>query len=106
MRQVRLPPCARRQREQSPRHFFGGGVSIAGENKLVERAGLLRDRGGDARVAMAMSRNPPAGNGVDQRRAIRQMEQRAFGAYDMRDRLVEAMLGEGMPDGRSHGPVP
>lgn len=96
---------AGRDIDQPARHGFGRSMGIAREDQLVELRGLLRDGGGDTGMAMAVRYHPPAGNAVDQRAAVRQMQNRTLGAFDARDRLVQAVLGEGMPDRGSHGPA-
>src|SRR5690606_15824677 len=77
-------------------------MRVSREDELVEPPRLLRDGGGDARMAMAMGRHPPARNAVDQRAAIGQMKHGPLRPHNARDRLAKAMLVEGVPDGRSH----
>ena len=80
---------------------FGGLVRPAREDELVELFGLGPDRSHDLRVRMAVRRHPPARDRVDPAVAVAVIEARALGAVDQRNRLAEAVLGEGVPDGGS-----
>ena len=92
-----------RQFDQSARHLFRRFMGVAGEDKLVEPPRLLSDRRGDAGIAMAVRRHPPAGYAVDQRAAIGQMQQGPLRPVDEGDRLFQAMLEKGVPDRGGHG---
>src|SRR3546814_10549616 len=57
------------------RHFFGRAVGVAREDELVELARLIGDGRRDPGMAMAVGRHPPTGDAVDERAAVRQMQQ-------------------------------
>ena len=76
-------------------------VGPAGEDQLVELARLLRDRRDDPRVAVPVRRHPPRGDRVDHAPPVGRMQDRPLGPGDERDRLLQPVLGEGVPDGRA-----
>ncbi len=89
--------------DQATRNLFSGLMRVTGEDELVELPGLLRDGRSNAGMAMAVGRNPPAGDGVDQRAAVCQVQQGPFRTNDMRDGFVKAVLGKGVPYRGGHG---
>ena len=78
---------------------LGGFVGPAREDQLVEPFRLGADRGHDARVGVAVGGDPPAGDRVDPVVTVGVVETGAFAAGDQRDRVAQAVLGEGVPDG-------
>src|SRR6185437_10082746 len=90
----------RREAHQLLGQFDRRRMGEAGEDHVLQRARLLGQRGGDARVGMPEQVGPPRADAVEVAAAFGVVEPRAFAAHDRyeRDRLVVAHLGAGMPD--------
>ena len=63
-------PLQATQPAQAVGELLGGRMAEIGEDHLLEAAGLIGDRGGDAGFAVAMQGDPPAADRIDQAAAV------------------------------------
>ena len=77
---------------------FRRGMGEVRENHLLKTPGLLSNRLGHHRVAVAMQRHPPAADGIDQRATLLPQQQGAFPADHPLGRRSGGHLGERRPE--------
>src|SRR5665213_3192822 len=93
--------AARRHGDQRPRQIFRRLMREAGEDHLVQRIGLALDGFHNPRVAMTMGDHPPGGDGIQQP-AFVGFQPSALAVRHQGGVRRQGVLGEGMPDRRSH----